>query len=547
MRNTLHTILRAFGLIYSSDKKLFSIRAFLMVLESILPLALLFMVKYMIDLVETIINSPDTVNMAQVWVFLVVLCGIYILNELSGVLDNFINEILGQKMVDRVSKMLQQKSVELDMSYYDNSKYFDAMHLAQQEAGYRPIQILSHLTQLFIQTLTFIGIIVILIDFSWLTIAVMLVAGIPALLVKIKRSRALYEWRKSKVKINREAGYYSQLLTARPFAKELRIYGLGEYFQQRFWKIRTQLLSELKSILKRMTLLDISAIAIEILAVCGIVYILARDTFAGLVTIGGFVMYFQAFRKGNVCVQGIVRSVSGIYENRLFINNLFDFLALKPKIESPDKTVTFPTQIKSGVKFENVTFSYPGSSKIVLNKLNMELIPGRVNRVKGANGMGKTTMVKLLCRLYDCTEGRITIEGIDIRLFNIEELRENISVIFQDFVGYSFTAKDNIITNQPFSPLRLNHAATAGQASDVVESLPKGYDTLLGKMFEGGEELSMGQWQRIALARALYRNTPILILDEPTSWMDIETREQFKKILPELAKNQLLLLISHEE
>ncbi|HZK03654.1 MAG TPA: ABC transporter ATP-binding protein [Bacteroidaceae bacterium] len=547
MKNTLNMFFKAFALIYNSDKKLFSTRIFLMILESVLPIALLYIIKYMIDMVEAIISSPDSINMTQVLIFVIILCTVYVLNELTVVFDNFINEILGQKMVDRVSRIIQQKSMELDMSYYDNSKYFDAMYLAQQEAGYRPLQILSHFTRLFINTLTLIGIVVILVDFSWLTIVIMLIAGVPSLFIKIKRSRTLYEWRKSNVKINRKAIYYSQLLTAKPFAKELRVYGLGEFFQQRFWKIRTRLLSELKNILKRMTQLDMLAVFVEILAICGIVYILAYNTFAGVVTIGGFVMYLQAFRKGNVCVQGAVKSVSGIYENRLFVNNLFDFLALKPKIDSPVTPVLFPKEIKSGLKFENVSFCYPGSSKIVLDKLNLELIPGQINRVKGANGIGKTTMVKLICRLYDCTEGKITIEGIDIKKFNINELRENISVIFQDFVGYSFTARDNIITNKPLNDNRLHEAAISGQAHTVVTNLIEGYDTLLGKTFEGGEELSMGQWQRIALSRALYRNTPILILDEPTSWMDVETKEKFRQLLPELAKKQLLLLISHEE
>ena len=261
-------------------------------------------------------------------------------------------------------------------------------------------------------------------------------------------------------------------------------------------------------------------------------------------------MYFQAFRKGGSAMQSLVGSLSGIYENHLFLSNLFQFLELDHHITTPEQPLPFPKEIREGIRFEQVSFRYPDSSTRVLDKVDYTFVPHQVNRVSGANGMGKTTMMKLLCRLYDCEEGRITIDGVDIRRFDVQELRDNISVIFQDFIGYAFTAEENITMGKSTADAdrgRFDAAVAASGADKVLEKLPKAEQTLLGRLFEGGEELSMGQWQRIALARALYKQSPVLVLDEPTSWMDAEGRQHFRQCLSGWSRERLVILISHEE
>ncbi|MCI5145326.1 MAG: ABC transporter ATP-binding protein [Candidatus Electrothrix sp. AR3] len=247
-------------------------------------------------------------------------------------------------------------------------------------------------------------------------------------------------------------------------------------------------------------------------------------------------------------LQGVVANLSGLYSNKLFLNNLFEFLELKPNIRSAAQPVPFPQQIQEGITFENVSFTYPGSDRPTFDGLSFAARPGEVTFVSGVNGAGKTTMIKLLCRLYDCTEGAIYIDGVNIRDFDVRVLRKNISVMFQDFVQYDFTVSENIglgdVENGTRSE-RLQEAVRLSSADTVIENLPQGYDTLLGKYFENGEELSMGQWQRIALARTLYADAQVLVLDEPTSWMDAEAEAHFYQQLEQIKKGKIMLLIQH--
>ncbi len=219
-------------------------------------------------------------------------------------------------------------------------------------------------------------------------------------------------------------------------------------------------------------------------------------------------------------------------------------------LQPAEKPVPFPRRIKEGIRFEHVSFAYPGSEKLVLENLSLEARPGELTLVRGVNGAGKTTMIKLLCRLYDCTDGAIYIDGVNIRNFDLRELRTNISVMFQDFAQYDFTVSENIGLGdlENWNGLeRIQEAARLSSADEVITNLPKGYDTLLGKYFENGEELSMGQWQRIALARALNTDSQVLVLDEPTSWMDGGAQERFNKQLSTLKQDRVLFLVNHSD
>jgi ATP-binding cassette subfamily B protein len=266
-------------------------------------------------------------------------------------------------------------------------------------------------------------------------------------------------------------------------------------------------------------------------------------------TVGTFVMLFEAFRRGQTQLNSLVTSVSGLYEHKLFISNLFEFLNLKPDITSPDTPTPFPESIDE-VTFDDVTFSYPDMKQPVFKHLTLTARRGEVTYIKGENGHGKTTMLKLLLRLYDPQQGSIRINGIDIRSFDLSTLRRNISVIFQDYVQFHFTVRENITfgdINNADDARRLAEALKLADAESVVSHLGKGLDTPLGRQFNGGEELSMGQWQRIALARQLYSQAPVLFFDEPTAWMDAEARGTFNKTLQTLSPDHIILLVQHKE
>ena len=540
---------KVLGLIVRSDRRLLLLHVLMMLCTSLLPLALLYAVKYLVDAVEHLVRLPHGGLSAGVWICVAAFCLIYLLNRLCSIFGGYISGLLGEKTVNNIQRMIQKQSAEVDMSYYDTPSYYDAMYMAQQESAHRPLVLLDQMTSLVSELITLVGVVCILCAFSLWTVPVMLLAGLPAILVHMRRVRVLYAWRKSRIKDNREANYHAALLTNRNFAKEVRSYGIAGFVQARFWEIRKRLYRQRRAISRKTSILAAFTACWDVVALLLILYLLFRNTLAGLLTVGGFVMYFQAFRKGGSAMQSLVKAVSGIYENHLFLSNLFQFLELEHRIQSPQNPVPFPAKIRDGIRFDNVSFSYPGAEANVLDRADYFFEPNRINRISGANGMGKTTLVKLLCRLYDAKEGSITIDGTDIRQFDVKELRDNIAVIFQDFVGYAFTAEENVKMGRR-SADDLNcfaDAVSASGADEVIAKLTHGEKTLLGKLFEGGEELSIRQWQRIALARALYKKAPILVLDEPNSWMDAGGRANFRKHLPELCRDRLVILISHED
>ena len=549
MKSLLCNLGKVVRLIYRSDRRLCLLHVSMLLFTSVLPLALLYAVKYLVDAVERLIRTPQAGISPEIWFFVGLFCLVYLANRIFSIFDGYISGLLGEKTVNNIQRMIQRQSAEVDMAYYDTPSYYDAMYMAQQESAQRPLVLLGQLTALFSELLTLTGVVVILCAFSFWTVPIIVLAGLPKLWVHLHRVNVLYDWRKSRIKDNRASNYHAALQTSRTFAKEIRSYGLSNFVQSRFWEIRKRLYRQRRVISRKTSFLSALTVCWDVVAAILIIYLLLYKTWAGLLTIGGFVLYFQAFRKGGSAMQSLVSSVSGVYENHLFLTNLFQFLELEHKIQSPAKPVPFPDKIRDGIVVEQVSFRYPGGEEWVLDGVSYSFKPHCINRISGANGMGKTTLVKLLCRLYDAEAGSIRIDGVDIRDFDVQDLREHIAVIFQDFVGYAFTAEENIT----FGCQREGHeevfaeALAASGADEVVAKLPLKEKTLLGKLFEGGEELSMGQWQRIALARALYKKAPILVLDEPTSWMDVAARANFKKHLPQLCEDRLVILISHEE
>ncbi|MBO7465049.1 MAG: ABC transporter ATP-binding protein, partial [Bacteroidales bacterium] len=435
---------KVLGLIYRSDRRLSLVHVLMLLCTSVLPLALLYAVKYLVDAVEQLVRSPQGGVPGEIWLFVAVFGLIYLFNRLCSIFDGYISGLLGEKTVNNIQRMIQMQSAEVDMSYFDTPSYYDAMYMAQQESSHRPLMLLDQMTSLVSELITLIGVVCILCAFSFWTVPVMILAGVPAIWVHMHRVKVLYAWRKSRIKDNREANYHAALQTNRSFAKEVRIYGLSGFVQSRFWEIRNRLYRQRREISGKTSFLSALTVCWDMVTLLLILCLLLHKTWAGLLTVGGFVMYFQAFRKGGGAMRSIVKALSGVYENHLFLSNLFQFLELEHHIQSPAHPVPFPSEIREGIRFDKVTFRYPGAETNVLDKADYFFEPNRINRISGANGMGKTTLVKLLCRLYDPEEGSITVDGTDIRKFDLGEFRRNIAVIFQDFVGYAFTAEDNV-------------------------------------------------------------------------------------------------------
>jgi len=542
--------LKTIRLIWNCDRKRLVLKVVYTFVGSILPLVNLYVLKLMVDTVTTLAaTGGQDVNMLETIGFAVLMfCGIVLVNRVIGALSTVNDDILTQKLVDYINKLIQEQSVSLDMAYYDNPEYHDTFHRAQQEAAYRPVRMMESIMAVFGSVVSLVGVTLMLVSASWRVIVVMVVAIIPTFCVRLYKSRTLYRFRRETTQMARRSNYYGALLTNRSFAKEVRSFGLADHFRKLYVDIRKRLVSQLMHISRRMAVLDVLTAVVEAVAMGAVLLLLVAPVAAGVLTIGTFVMLFEAFRRGQSYLSALVGGVSGIYEHKMFINNLFDFLNLKPSIVSPDKPKAFPSTVEE-VSFDNITFAYPDMNVPVLNHYSLTARRGAVTLIEGENGFGKTTMLKLLLRLYDPQEGTVRINGIDIKQFDVAELRRNVSAIFQDYVQFYFTVRENVAfgdINSPEDAQRMAEAIRMADAECVVERLGNGLETQLGRQFQGGEELSMGQWQRVALARQLYSRAQVLVFDEATAWMDVQGRQIFMKTVESLKDDHVVILIRHD-
>jgi ATP-binding cassette subfamily B protein len=290
-----------------------------------------------------------------------------------------------------------------------------------------------------------------------------------------------------------------------------------------------------------MGMLDILCAVVEAAAMLAVVWLLVAQAFEAAITIGTFVMLFEAFRRGQGYLTSLVSSIAALYDNKLFVGNLFDFLEFEPQITVPAEPLPVPEKIES-VEFRDITFRYPDMDRDVLSHYSLTARVGEVTRIEGENGYGKSTLVKLLLRLYDPQQGSVLVNGIDIRRFDPAALRKSVGVLFQDFVRYNITAAENIGFDNTEG---VTDAALLAGADSFLGRLQHGYDNMLGRLFDGGAELSMGQWQRVAIARMLHTNAPVLLLDEPMAWMDMPTREHFLRVVESIKHDKIVIMITH--
>ena len=544
---------QALMLVRRCNRRSFRLRVLYVVLQSVLPLVNLYILKLLVDVVTAAATQSVSPVAIQPLVLLAAMVTVFLLNRIVSALNAVNNDVLGQRLVDYMADIMQRQAARLDMAYYDNPAYYDSLHRAQQEASSRPLVILGNFMSFFGSLLSIAGIVVMLASASWWVIVVMVLAVIPGFAVRLYKARRIYRFRRDNTQLYRRTGYYSSLLSSRAYAAEMRAYNLTDFFRQRFVDSRSRLVGQLLRISRRFGTLDVLSSIIEAVAMFAIVWLLIQQAFAAAISVGTFVMLFEAFRRGQGYLSSLVSSIAALYDNRLFVGNLFDFLDFEPQIVSPANPVPMPGKIEM-VEFRDITFRYQDMEHDVLHHYNLTAKVGEVTRIEGENGYGKSTLVKLLLRLYDPQEGTVLINGIDIRSFSLDELRRKVGVMFQDFGRYSLTAEENIAFSMPAditqaieqsSNQAIRNSVHLAGADTFIERLPAAYSNMLGRTFDGGAELSMGQWQRLAFARLLYTDAPVMVLDEPVAWIDIAARERFNAVIEQIKHDKIILIISH--
>ncbi len=540
---------RAVRFVWQSARGLTIANGLLIALQGILPLLPLFLMKLMVDAVTAGLAAPDKGAAFKHVLLLVGFMGAATLfSFLISLIAGLVSEWQAYLVTDRMNDVLLAKSVEVDLEYYESARYYDTLHRAQREAPSRPMSIVNGLAQIGQNGISLLAIAGLLLSFHWVIAAILFTAVISGTAIRLRYTGKMYRWQREQTSTERQAGYLNWMLTDSSHAKEIRLFGLGPLFMRRFHDVRRKLRRGRLAITRKRYIADFGAQSLATAAIYGSYAYVAYQAVWGRLTYGDLVMYFQAFQRVQGFLQGILGSLAGLYEDNLFLSNLYEFLDLKRTVIEPVHARPVPQPMQHGIALSHVSFQYPSGTRKVFEDISLTIRPGEVVALVGENGSGKTTLVKLLCRLYDPTGGTITIDGVDLREFETQALRREIAIIFQDYAHYQLTARENIWfgnTALPPDDERVIAASRRSGADGVIGALPHGYETILGKWFEDGEELSIGEWQKVALARAFMRDAQIIVLDEPTSSMDAKAEYEAFQSFRQLVSGRTAILVSH--
>jgi ATP-binding cassette subfamily B protein len=518
----------------------------LRLISAAFPLALLWISKLIIDLVVRAIRH-QAIDRSLIWKLLIAELLLAIASDSLGRLISLVDSLLGDRFTNFVSLKLMEHAASLDLMSFEDPVFYDKMERARRQSTGR-LGVLASLAGMAQQAVTLLSLISAVIFFyPWLLI-LLLAATIPVFLGETRFAMLNYSMLFRQTPEKRELDYLRYLGASNQSAKEVKIFGLGEYLAQRSGALFERFYAENRGLAVRRawhgSLLNLIPTGAYYLAYA---LILLR-ALAGILSIGDLTLMVGAFSRARGIMESLVSGLVGISEQALFIKDLFDFFETKPSIVVTPGAMPAPRPIKQGFEFQGVSFAYPGARALSLSNVSFHLDANEKIALVGENGAGKTTLVKLLARLYDPTAGRILLDGVDLREYDVETLRNEIGIIFQDYMKYDMLVSENIgfgriemLTDNP----RIENAAEKSLASPLVARLAGGYSQMLGRRFEGGVDLSMGQWQKISLARAYMRDAQLLILDEPTASLDARAEFEVYQRFVDLTAGKMAVLISH--
>ncbi|MDR3443916.1 MULTISPECIES: ABC transporter ATP-binding protein [unclassified Dyella] len=514
--------------------------------SSAMPILQLWIGKLIIDQVVHAVASP-TVDGHRIWFYLGLEAASVVGTDLLSRFTTLCDSLLADKFNNQTSLRIMEHAQAMDLSRFEDSVFYDKMDRAQQQTATRTrlLVVLGGMTQ---QVITLVSLAVATIAYSPIFLVLLPTAILPSFWGETRFAMLSYSLLHSQTPERRELDYLRFLSTNDKSAKEVKLFGLGAYLLARARNLFDRFYADNRNLSVRRTSVGAALGLVPIVGYYLAYVLILKRTLEHTLTVGEMVFVAGAFMRMRGVIESIFSSLSLIAEHALHVKDLFDFLAVKPTITSPAVPVDFPRVLRSGFEFRNVSFAYAGSARPVLRDVSFRLNAGECLALVGENGAGKTTLVKLMSRLYEPTSGQILLDGVDIREYTQESLHRAIGVVFQDFVRYDFLAGENIgigWLDAMDDATRIRLSAEKSLAADVIEKLPHGYDQMLGRRFDGGLDLSTGQWQKIALARAYMRDAQILILDEPSASLDAEAEHEVFRRFGELTQRKTTLLISH--
>ncbi|MBG1239934.1 ABC transporter ATP-binding protein [Nostoc sp. NZL] len=542
---------RAVSLVWTTSRSLTIFLASLTLVAGLLPAAISYISKLIVDAVvfASQVNSQNNsfVNIypSLFYVGLEAIAVILLAGSQRGIIicQSLLRALMGQ----RVNVLILEKALTLDLRQFEDSEFYDKLTNARREASVRPLSLVNRTFGLVQNALSLFTYGILLVNFSVWAVVVLILAAIPVFIAETKfagEGFRLFSWRAAET---RQQHYLENLLAREDFVTEVKLYQLGEMLLGRYRNLFDQLYGEDRDLTLRRGLwgylFSLVSTGAFYLAYAWIVL----ETVLGRISLGDMTMYLTVFRQGQSTFSNALTSIGGMYEDNLYLSNLYDFL--EEEVPKSWGKATIGLNPQDGIRFENVSFTYPGSSKPALTNISLHLKPREKLAIVGENGSGKTTLIKLLTRLYTPDSGRIFLDGLDLQEWDVDVLRRRIGVIFQNFVRYQFTVGENIGVGDVEhleNKTRWQTAAEKGMAQSFIDQLPQSFQTQLGRWFKGGQELSGGQWQKIALSRAFMRSqADILVLDEPTSAIDAQAEFEIFNHFRAITQNQMVLLISH--
>lgn len=556
LRATFNRFAYSFSLVWKSSPLILICMIFVAITQGLVPVITSLISKQLINTLQTILTNQNAGVQIESFVesgllFLVIFLFLFrLLNRIAGRLSAFTSRIIGEQITKTVKLIIMEKAKSIDISSYDTPEFYEKLENANREASTRPVTILQNTFKMVSNTISLVSYLIILLSAIPLAALAVIVVTIPSAIINFVYRKKNAEYIKQNSKGRREMNYYAERAVNRDAAKEVRIFGLGDTFIESFKSSFDNYYKGLKSLIIKeniwLTVFMLISIATNF---CCYLYI-TLQVFNGSFLIGDFSLYTSAIMTIANEITTLINTSATIYEGTLFIDNLITFLKEEPKVVSPQKPIAPPKRgVGHSIEFRNVSFSYPGFEKKVLSNINLKIREGDNVTLVGLNGAGKTTLIKLMTRLYDPTEGEILLDGKNLREYATEDLYAIFGIIFQDFGRYAYTVGENIHfgdIDRELDYSELENAARSADALEFISTLSDGFDTPLTRAFEkNGRELSGGQWQKIAIARAFYGMKDILILDEPTAALDPIAENEIYNEFTALCQGKTTLFVSH--
>ncbi len=444
--------------------------------------------------------------------------------------------------------LVQSQALTIDLQFYDLPENFDHLHRAQSESYYRPALLIQNLGSLTQQGIVLVAMLILLLRFGLIVPLAVTLSAIPAALLFIINSNRLNQWRADTTQVERRARYFSYLMTSRESAAEVRLFNLSRTLQANFRVAREFLRHGNRRVAIKQFTSEIAAATCSLVIAGSVIVWFIWQAIQGSVSLAELALLYQATFQSGRAMNGASQQLGQLYTNIVFLGNLFDYLSLKSHVVTPPDPKPLKLPLNTGYCLNNVSFAYPGSQRQAISDLSMTIPADKVVAIVGMNGSGKSTLIKLLLRFYDPSSGSITLDDVDLRELDVSEIRRKSAVLFQQPVQYSATLRENVqwgAADKADTDAHFQPAIELAGLSSVIAELPAGTEQLLGKWFQGGMELSVGQWQRVAMARAAIRNSPFVILDEPTSAMDPWSEERWLMRFREFVQHRTTLLITH--